>query len=68
VILSLILDEHRKYLIDRPRISAFERAIPEVIRPGDVVLDLGSGTAILGSPGEASAFVYEAMVAYGTSG
>jgi protein arginine N-methyltransferase 1 len=46
--LSLILDEHREYLTDRPRVSAFERAISEVVRPGDLVLDLGSGTGILG--------------------
>jgi hypothetical protein len=46
--LSLILDEHREYLIDRTRVSAFERAISEVIKPGDVVLDLGAGTGILG--------------------
>jgi type I protein arginine methyltransferase len=46
--LSLILDEHRLYLIDQPRVSAFERAISEVVRPGDVVLDLGSGSGILG--------------------
>ncbi len=46
--MSLILDEHREYLIDPARVSAFERAISEVVKPGDVVLDLGSGTGILG--------------------
>jgi len=30
------------------RISAFNRAINEVVKPGDIVLDLGSGTGILG--------------------
>jgi SAM-dependent methyltransferase len=46
--LSLIVDEHREYLSDQARTSAFSRAIPEVVKPGDVVLDLGSGTGILG--------------------
>jgi protein arginine N-methyltransferase 1 len=46
--LSLVVDEHREYLSDQPRISAFSRAIIEVVKPGDVVLDLGSGTRILG--------------------
>jgi protein arginine N-methyltransferase 1 len=46
--LSLIVDEHRQYLSDHARISAFREAIREVIRPGDVVLDLGAGTGILG--------------------
>ena len=46
--MSLVVDEHREYLSDQPRISAFSRAISEVVKPGDVVLDLGSGTGILG--------------------
>ncbi len=46
--MSLVVDEHREYLSDQARISAFSRAISEVVKPGDVVLDLGSGTGILG--------------------
>ena len=46
--MSLIVDEHRFYIEDRPRIDAFRRAIGEVVRPGAVVVDLGSGTGILG--------------------
>jgi predicted RNA methylase len=45
---SLIVDEHRQYLVDIPRLESFEHAIREVVRPGDVVLDLGCGTGILG--------------------
>jgi len=45
---SLVVDEHREYLADRHRLSAYERAIAEVVRPGDVVLDLGAGTGIFG--------------------
>ena len=48
VVLSRILDEHREFLIDQPRLSAFRRAIDEVVKPDDVVVDLGSGTGILG--------------------
>jgi protein arginine N-methyltransferase 1 len=44
----LILDEHRQYLGDGSRLSAFWQAIREVIKPGAVILDLGTGTGIMG--------------------
>jgi type I protein arginine methyltransferase len=46
--MSLILDEHRELLSDRPRLQAFAAAINETVKPHHVVLDLGSGTGILG--------------------
>lgn len=46
--MSLIVDEHRAYLSDAVRLSAYRRAIAEVVEPGHVVLDLASGTGILG--------------------
>jgi type I protein arginine methyltransferase len=45
---SLIVDEHREYLSDPARLEAYRRAIHDVVRPGMVVADLGSGTGILG--------------------
>jgi len=45
---SRIIDEHRLYLRDRHRVSAYERALKEVVAPGHVVCDLASGTGILG--------------------
>jgi Ribosomal protein L11 methyltransferase (PrmA) len=46
--MSLVVDEHRSYLVDRPRIDAFRRAIHQVVVPGAVVADVGSGSGILG--------------------
>jgi protein arginine N-methyltransferase 1 len=45
---SRVLDEHRRYLADRSRVGHYDRAVREVVRPGDVVIDLASGTGILG--------------------
>lgn len=42
------LDDHRRYLDDRPRLAAFQAALQRIVRAGDVVLDLGSGSGILG--------------------
>jgi len=46
--LSLIIDEHRQLLADSVRLAAFESAIFSVIQSGQTVLDLASGTGILG--------------------
>lgn len=46
--MSLIVDEHREYLSDPVRLEAFAAAIREVVSPGAVVVDLASGTGILG--------------------
>jgi protein arginine N-methyltransferase 1 len=45
---SHVIDEHRQYLADSARLRAFSAAIAEVVKPGHVVLDLASGTGILG--------------------
>jgi ribosomal protein L11 methyltransferase PrmA/PRMT5 arginine-N-methyltransferase len=46
--MSLVIDEHRQYIADRARVTLYARALEDVIRPGDVVVDLASGTGILG--------------------
>lgn len=46
--MSLIVDEHREYLSDPIRLAAFARALAETVTPGAVVVDLGTGTGILG--------------------
>ncbi len=46
--MSRLIDEHRLYLGDQHRVRAYARAIEVVVRPGDRVIDLGSGTGVLG--------------------
>lgn len=42
------LNEHRTYWADEVKLERYRAALSEVIRPGDVVLDLGCGTGLLG--------------------
>lgn len=42
-----MLDYHRLLLDDRPRTLAFRDALRKVVKRGDVVVDLGSGSGIL---------------------
>jgi protein arginine N-methyltransferase 1 len=40
-------DFHHSMLADKVRTSSFLRAVMETVRPGDVVVDIGSGTGVL---------------------
>ena len=42
------LDEHYGYLFDRVKLERYESAIERAVRPGDVVMDLGCGSGLLG--------------------
>lgn len=44
---SYTLESHHAMLRDQPRNEAYRKAILELVRPGDVVVDLGTGTGIL---------------------
>jgi hypothetical protein len=46
--MSLVVDAHREFLSDAVRLSAYESAMSRLVRPGDVVVDLGAGSGILG--------------------
>ena len=46
--MSLIVDEHREYLSDPARLSAYRDALRALVRAGDVGADVASGTGILG--------------------
>lgn len=41
------LQQQRWMISDRPRTDAFAKAIKEVVKPGDVVVDVGAGTGVL---------------------
>lgn len=47
-ILAWEQDFHQLMLDDQIRMAAYKNAIQEVVKPGMVVLDLGTGTGILG--------------------
>jgi SAM-dependent methyltransferase len=42
------LAEHRKYWDDDVKVRQYRAALAAVVRPGDVVIDLGCGTGLLG--------------------
>jgi SAM-dependent methyltransferase len=41
------LNEHEKMLADKVRVESYRRAIRKYINPGEVIVDLGTGTGIL---------------------
>jgi predicted RNA methylase len=45
--LAQLLDYHARMLRDRVHVAAYRDALMKLVRPGDVVIDLGTGTGIL---------------------
>ena len=41
------IDWHREMLADRARVEAFRNAVAVSVKPGDVVVDIGTGTGLL---------------------
>jgi 2-polyprenyl-3-methyl-5-hydroxy-6-metoxy-1,4-benzoquinol methylase len=41
------IEVHRTMICDRVRTDAFRQAIASVVRPGDILLDVGAGMGIL---------------------
>jgi len=46
--MKTLLAEHFEYLSDAVKLRKYADAIARVVRPGDVVLDIGCGTGVLG--------------------
>ena len=46
--MSGILEEHLEYLALPHRLELYQAAVEKVVRPGDLVVDAGCGTAVLG--------------------
>ena len=44
---AALFDYHHSMLVDRIRIDTFLKALMAVVRPGDVVVDIGAGTGVL---------------------
>ena len=46
--MSRALNEHYGYLVDRVKRERYQAAIDRLVRPGQVVMDLGCGSGVLG--------------------